>query len=95
MLLAVSWKDKGSSVAVKLPKKDSARAAKVLLREPVLPIRDKTNFGSHSASARKWFRGDRKVSASSGSSTAFSAGPSVSIRRSTARSSAVPFSSAR
>ena len=87
MLLAVSWKDMGRSVAVKLPKKESISAASVLFLVPVLPIRNNTNFGSQFASFRKWFRGERNTRASNGKRMISVTGPAVSSRVRMARSS--------
>ena len=47
ILLSVSLKDNGKSVPLNLPKNDRNNAASVLLRVPVLPIRNITNFGSY------------------------------------------------
>ena len=61
MLLAVSWKDIGSVVPVKQPKKESITAAKELLQAPVLPISHRMNFGSQPAIFRKCFSGERNT----------------------------------
>ena len=66
MEFAVSLNDIGRSDDVNCPKKDKNNAASVLFLVPVLPVRNRTNFGIQPACFRNSFSGVRKANAISG-----------------------------